>query len=616
MKRIIIVVYILWISAILISSSSDPLSGTLRIGLNADYASFTEAINALNTNGVCPPGVVFVIDSGLYQENPPAIMTTGTENAPITFVADNPDSKPILRASGATNSYGLKLVAASYLTFESLSIISGNSLSYGIWLDGGSGNNSIINCDISFVNASSGSRIGIYSQSTTGLPNNNNSFSANTISQAMTGIYVSSPSSSLSENCQIFGNNIQDVYQAGILHGFGTNASIAANAISLHPGSSSTFEGIRLNGSTSSATLQNNSISGGFTSASAYGIYISNGNHLLQNNTIGDLQVNGSAHGIFLQNGGTVSILGNNIRGLSSQGSAATYISGITIEAGQTICVANNMICDLRAPATASIPQIRGLQLGGGTNLGVYYNSIFLDAFPGGSNATFSSAGLYMSSTGGSLNLQNNIIVNMSSPGTGSNARSVAFWKTGTGFANLLAQSNCNIYYAGEPGVKNLICYNGTTGYQSLEDYQLANPGKDQGSYTEDVPFLSVSLPYDLHINPAVPTLAEGNANPFAAITTDFDAEPRDSLRPDIGADEGSFTAFGVGLSQPELCLAACAGGVMISWQEIAGADLYQVFCSPLPDLWEAEPSLVTTETEVFIPGQERMFFRVIAVRD
>src|SRR5690606_139421 len=85
----------------------------------------------------------------------------------------------------------------------------------------------------------------------------------------------------------------------------------------------------------------------------------------------------------------------------------------------------------------------------------------------------------------------------------------------------------------------------GTTFDQTLTDYKATVTPRDAGSVTSMPPFLNVTTaPYNLHLNPAVPTQAEGTATPITtplAITTDFDGNTRNATNPDMGADEGNF---------------------------------------------------------------------------
>ncbi len=596
-----------------IASVRLPLQGVKTIGLEGDFESFTPAINALNSAGVSSPGVTFLVAAGTYAENPPPLTCSGTVDAPISFMALNPADSPVLIPSGATNSFGFKLVAASHVTFSGISIAGGSNLSYGFWLEGGSSYNVIQACTITFSGSGASNR-GIYSQAGTGHPNNANSFIDNAIDNVSTGIYVSSPSSTLSQDCVIRGNTLTNVFQAGIFHGFGTNTSIDENTISFAPASVSGFEGIRLNGSASTVLVSNNIIGNGFTTSSAYGIYVSNGSHRIFGNQIISLSANGSTHGIYLQNGGEIHVHSNRISGLGSEASSAASVNGVTLDSGTDCRIYNNMISDLKAPRASTIPQVRGLNIVGGTSIKIYYNSIFLAAVPHLTNSGFSTAALYLSSSSGSIDLRNNILINRSEAGTSASARAVSFWKSSNGFANLNSLSDCNIYYAGEPGPKNLICYNNTTSFQTLEAYLASNIGKDQGSFSGDIAFLSIVNPYDLHLNPSVPTLAEGNAIPIAGYDIDFDGDLRHLSGPDIGADEGDFTPLGAEIASPQINLYISDGMVHMSWTAVQGASCYKVFSSDNPGIWEPEPDAIICNTVYAVPLAPKRFFRVRAV--
>ncbi len=277
-------------------------------------------------------------------------------------------------------------------------------------------------------------------------------------------------------------------------------------------------------------------------------------------------------------------IYNNKIYNILITGDTIQMVSGINVQ-DIFANVYNNMVYNIKAPNTTFVtpdPQVCGISLQDmqptmDERANVYNNTVLLDA-TGSSN---SSTSAFFSSFAGPVDMKNNIFMNHSTPGA--TGKAVAFWKRGTTFDNYLASMDKNIYFAGTPSPSHLVFYDGTNSAQSLAEYKLLNIGKDQGSYYEDVPFVSAIAPYDLHINPTVGTNVESNAIYLSTVVIDdIDGDIR-SLTPDIGADEGDFTALS-GLGIPENVIITVVGAnVEISWDEVAGATGYYVYGSNDP---------------------------------
>lgn len=575
-----------------------PLTGTKTIGPSGDYISFTTAINALNLNGVGTGGVTFNVADGTYTENPPVITVSGTAANPIVF--QSPGGNTVLAPAGGTGTFGFKLDGADYITFDNIDINGPNTLVYGYWLANGAQHITIKNCSIT-VPYSSTSNYGIYSLGVTDGANSYSTFLNNNIVNPYNGIYFTGSSATGSEatDVNIQGNTLTGIRYYGIYLGYCLNSTVQYNNIGFYAGGTTSYNGIYVFGSTSICSIHHNTISGGYTSSSVYalynssgtstwannevsnlyntsssawygmyasgtsttwtnnsihgitntgtatvyGAYITTGNHQFNGNQLYDIATGGTTlYGMYVSGGTTHNIYGNKLYNLRYTGTGSGVVYGIHLTSA-TNNVYNNMIYDLQAAAStssATAPAIRAISITGGTAHNVWYNSISLNST--GTNTAFSTATLYVSTTTSTIDLKNNIFVNNSVPGSA--GRTVAFWKTSAGVANLSATSNKNIYYAGVPDATHLIGYFSTTGYQTIEEYKNMAATKDQGSYSENVPFISSVAPYNLHINPSITTRVEGNAIPIAEVTHDIDGDPR-AATPDIGADEGTFTAPG-----------------------------------------------------------------------
>jgi parallel beta-helix repeat protein len=551
-----------------------PLTGIYTIGSSGDFPSFTLAIRHLNAAGVGTGGVIFEVAAAeIFAENPPSITVQGTASNQIIFRSDSRQrTNPLLTPTGGASSYGIKIEGGDYITFDGIDIANlpqATNLTYGYWIAGLSGNgalwNTIVNCNITLSRTNTATR-GIYSYGASNGANSNLSLQNNNISNVNQGILLSSSSSStLSQTILVQENVISDVTAQGILHYYGSDTVISDNQITMADNTSLEFRGISSSyNSSSNAVISDNIITGaetsstfrglyghsgnnewfnntvtGFTgtsSSACYGIYINYGSNDIYGNQIHDLTNESTIYGIYHNSGSTNQSYNNLIHNLEMSGSGSGITRGITITGGATNNIFNNMIYDLRNPDGSASPQIRALEIGSGTTNNIYYNSILLNS--SGSTGNHSTASLYIS--GGSTNrLLNNIFSNLSSPGI--EGRTVAFWKTQSGFTNISEDTNNNIYYAGIPSPDHNICYHVTTPYEDLDSYKAANTGKDQSSFSENVPFAAITNPYDLHVREDVETRVEGNAIPISGIDFDFDDDERHSTAPDIGADEGDF---------------------------------------------------------------------------
>jgi len=252
-------------------------------------------------------------------------------------------------------------------------------------------------------------------------------------------------------------------------------------------------------------------------------------------------------NGIFITGAATTSIYKNKIYNLQKTGTGGLVpVNGISITVGTTINIYNNLIGNLNTPSISFSDAIRGISITSTTTnstRNVYYNTIYLNASSTGTN--FGSAGIYhtasATSTTSTLDLRNNIIVNISTPkGTG---RTLALRRSSTDLNNYASTSNYNLFYAGTPGTERLILFDGTTNYQTLANFQALVTPRETSSVTENVPFMSTtgSSSDFLHISTSIGTQVESSGAPIGGYTTDYDGVTRNVTTPDLGADEGTF---------------------------------------------------------------------------
>ena len=210
------------------------------------------------------------------------------------------------------------------------------------------------------------------------------------------------------------------------------------------------------------------------------------------------------------------------------------------------------MISDLRTPQSYYGSAIKGFYLEGGGNLNLYYNTVFLNA-TSSSTVRFGSAGI-VSSTSPTVNLCNNLIINLFTPVPNTYAYTSAYVRTAANMNTYALASNNNCFYVGTPGQYNVIYWDGGTNTDStMVQFQARVNPRDAYSFSENPPFLNgTTAPFDLHLSTSRPTGCEsgGTIIPATGCNVDFDGDSRFSesgyaenptcpaTAPDVGADE------------------------------------------------------------------------------
>jgi hypothetical protein len=347
----------------------------------------------------------------------------------------------------------------------------------------------------------------------------------------------------------VSGNTINNITGQGAISGLVIGSSSALNAYSNNV----------------------NSITSTGTGGAVIGISITSGSNNVYQNVVLSLSTTSSAAvtGISVSGATLHNIYKNRIGTLENTNTGGA-VNGILVSGGTNIYVYNNLISELRAPnaTTASEPiaQVRGINITSTTassTVGLYYNTIYLDATANGAN--FGSSGVFhtFNTTAGnaSLDMRNNIIYNVSqSTGTG---RTVAFRRSAaTNLNNYGTASDNNLLYA---GAGDIIYFDGTTPY-NLDNFKTLVAPREANSVTGTVPFLSVNSvhPDYLKIDPTVATYAESGGKTVTtpvAIADDYWGDTR-AATPDIGADE--FNGIAAGLVNPSIT------ATTISSQEIS----------------------------------------------
>lgn len=366
-------------------------------------------------------------------------------------------------------------------------------------------------------------------------------------------IKTTSPTNLFCNNNFISGVIWSNLTSSGNIDGFygfssSVNITMTSNVIqNLSIPGSGIINGIREFGTTGVKIFQNNSINnfttvtGGSGGSSFFGISLSTGSVIITGNTITNLNASGgtagSCVGIQCSGGSGGSISKNRIGAISATSSGA-ILTGINITGGTTYTITNNVVGDFSAPVANNINAVNALNLTSGTAHNIYYNSIFLNGSSSGTN--FGTSGINVT-TGATLDLRNNVIVNTSTAnGTG---LTVAYRRTNTTLTSYSVSSNNNLLYAGVPSLSNLLFFDGTNAVSSLSNYQVLMGTRDALSRTENPSFVSTSgasLNF-LNVSGLNPTQIEGGAAPIATFIDDYVGTLRNITTPDIGAWEGNY---------------------------------------------------------------------------
>ena len=299
-------------------------------------------------------------------------------------------------------------------------------------------------------------------------------------------------------------------------------------------------------GSTSGSTVANNNINNITTSGTIYGLYVSTLTSptypaSVFTNTVNSIISNGATSIIYAtyvgSSGAGVNFFKNKIYDITQNGATGSA-HGIYATTSPTSNIYNNLVGNIFTPAATGINRVNGIYIAGGTNINLYYNSVYLNGTSSGAN--FGSNAIYASTTP-NVNLRNNVFVNNCTP-TGTEF-AVAYRRSSTTLTTFSNTSNNNVFYAGTPSALNLIYHDGTTPQQTLGSYKAVVTPRDAASFTENPPFVTTvgSNPNFLNLSTSIPTQIESGATPLTGISDDYIGTTRNATTPDIGAWEGNF---------------------------------------------------------------------------
>ena len=485
------------------------LSGTYTVGTAGDFTTLTAAVAAANNYGLCGP-TTFNLTNANYTaasgETFPITINqlTGASAVNTLTIKPNTGVSPVISGS---NEVILKLNGADYITIDGSNTVGGSTrnltvqntststTSNVIWIasvnsTNGALNNTIKNSIVKgsgYQNTSTGI---ITSGSTAGTAaesgNDNTSIVNNLIQATAGGISVIGKTTTMDQNVLIKDNNLGSTVTADKMGFIAMQIVNQANGL-----------------------ITGNSIIGLSTTATTYAgagidLFGMHSNMIIEKNVIGDIK-NTNSTGF-----GVVGIL------LESDNTAAN------------ITVRNNFVYNVAAIGYTDRTETDngygiGIVLGGGYK--IYNNTVSLDA---SQSATGYPSCLLVTdgvTTVGSIDLRNNIFTNTQ---TQSGQR---YAIQSTANSNVFSDINYNDYYT----VGNNLGYIGSN-RANLAAIQTGF-GKNVNSVNILPTFISAT---NLHIDPsAAGNVALNNlGTPIADVTTDIDADLRNELTPDMGADE------------------------------------------------------------------------------
>ncbi len=476
----------------------DPLpAGTYSVGTGGDFPTIDSAFNKLSIDGIAGEVTLELIDD-LYTAPPD---TFGfLLNGPISGAG--PNSRVILKPAANTNvtiegnwSFVLTFNDISYLTLDGVSYEGTTTLTvHSIFNQQYVENNGIV-----FSNDADHNII------------QNVIVICEDIYRTGIGIFfVCSVNSPFAPDSNLIQNNFIKKAGAAIV----VTASWA-NANTKHIGN----------------VIRGNKVGSETDSLIAWGIHIEKSqNAIAENNIVQNLKLGNSYLWDNVNKGinsywGTGDTIRNNIvhnfKSLSGIHSTGIQLSGDVGKTGSGNIVYNNMVYDIQSTSTWPDSRVAGIQIWQQNNPNIFYNSVFLS----GTGANHQgSAAFYIHHSCSSVILKNNILVNtrVDSPYCASAIYDYTV-------SNLTSDNNV-LYY--EPNQYNSLVRIGGTKYNTLAGWQVM--GNDLHSYIELPHFIE---PY-LHIDDTVATYLESRGTPIVGIETDYDGQFRNTLTPDIGADE------------------------------------------------------------------------------
>jgi len=242
--------------------------------------------------------------------------------------------------------------------------------------------------------------------------------------------------------------------------------------------------------------------------------------HQVRNNTVYNLNqtlstFDGTIYGIYFGSGTNANniIDGNFVHSLNTEPTAVgAKIRGIMIRTGASGSVnytASNNLVALDNNLPVEIGGILDYSTSTGTRR-MFNNTVYIAGSP--ASGTHNSYGIYNSSSAGTRNYQNNIVVNARSGNGNHYAHFINYAAFGNNTVHIL---NSNVYYT--PGTNGIVGNINNTDYVTLQDWRTIS-GKEQLSKSADPGFANPGGLQILDYLPSDPTLVSSGVG----LTTDI----------------------------------------------------------------------------------------------
>jgi hypothetical protein len=545
------------------------LAGTYTVGASGTYTSLTAAAFAYN-NSCLTSSVTFVLADATYSnEVLPITFSNNVDASSTNSLLIRPATAVAVSINGTNTAAPamIKLHNARFISVDGLNS-GGSSLtinnistasSANIWLASASGIGtkfiSIRNTALNGGNITSNNGIiscidGASPSATGGADNDNVIIQGNTFQTLFNGILAvgsAATSNGGLDNWAVSNNIIGPatgpgtnvIGGSGVVFANALGIAVTSNTIRNIYTTSSAVYGININSSVNGFTVAQNTVSNLVSGASSSGV--------------------SSIAGLFMgSNAINGQVLANQLSTITNTSTGGWGARGLILNTGNAasnITIRNNFIAGISCYADASaIYSPVGIDIANLTgSVNVEYNSVSLSgSFAGLTTGSSISAPLYITSANGNLNIRNNIFSNTYDNTTSTLDVCYAIYSAvpNTNFLNI----NNNSYFASSGGTAvNVLAFLGGN-QTNLAGIQTAF-GQNLNSVNLLPVFTSAT---DLHINAASASnfLFDNLGSPISGVTTDIDAQARNSTTPDIGADEFTGTA---------VCSSANGGSISIS---------------------------------------------------
>ncbi len=319
---------------------STGLSGTYTIGATGDYATFNDAVDALNAFGVCGP-VIFNVEDGTYAEQI-TLTEVSTMSATNTVTFQGLNADPTLavlqfNAPGSVDNFVVNMNGGDYFTFNNLTLES-MSTSWGrVILTGGGATNNMFTGNIIRsmpVTTTSTNVALVYSGSGSSI-DSMNVFDGNTFENGSYGFYYYGNGTGDLEGGTVLRNNtFTDFYYRGIHMYYQNDMTISGNEFTPGDAYTGSIYRIYVVYGDGGMRIDNNQIKG---DNYGYGIYLSNcdatplNRGYMYNNFVyvGDSLSTNTSYGIYLTSCNQQAVVHNSVNLESNGGtSRSIYVTG------------------------------------------------------------------------------------------------------------------------------------------------------------------------------------------------------------------------------------------------------------------------------------------------